>query len=130
MDLAFTPQEIAVRDEARVFFQSAIPEAIRRRGLAGAPLSKDDLATSQRILNAHGWLLDGEKSLVLHSDVADTLIATARTGGARRGPAGIGLFLVESSTCGVTRRGMTMIERMFGDTDHHLSRVAALGSLP
>lgn len=117
MDLAFTPQEIAVR------------EAIRRRGLAGAPLSKDDLATSQRILNAHGWLLDGEKSLVLHGDVADTLIVTARTGGARCDPAGIGLCLVESSTCGVTRRDMTMIERMFGDTDHHLSRVAALGSL-
>lgn len=116
MDLAFTPQEIAVR------------EAIRRRGLAGAPLSKDDV-TSQRILSAHGWLLDGEKSLVLHGDVADTLIVTARTGGARRDPAGIGLFLVESSACGVPRRGMTMIERMFGDTDHHLSRGAALGSL-
>jgi pimeloyl-CoA dehydrogenase small subunit len=51
-----------------------------------------------------GWLLDGEKSVVLHGDCADKLLVTARTGGARRDRDGIGLFLVDAHAPGVTRR--------------------------
>ena len=52
-----------------------------------------------------GWRLRGAKSLVLHGDVADTLVVTARTAGAERDRHGIGVFLVEAEGPGVTRRG-------------------------
>ena len=51
------------------------------------------------------WVLDGAKSVVLHGDCADRLLVTARTSGNRRDRNGIGLFLVDPSAAGVTRRG-------------------------
>ncbi len=51
------------------------------------------------------WVLDGEKSLVLHGDTADKLIVSARAGGSRREHGGIGLFLVDGNAPGVSRRG-------------------------
>jgi pimeloyl-CoA dehydrogenase small subunit len=51
------------------------------------------------------FVLNGEKGLVLHGDVADKLIVSARTAGARRERAGIGLFLVDAKAEGVSRRG-------------------------
>jgi pimeloyl-CoA dehydrogenase small subunit len=52
-----------------------------------------------------GWVLDGEKGVVLHGDTADKLIVTARVGGAQRDRDGIGVFLVDAKTPGVSRRG-------------------------
>src|ERR1700737_4000610 len=43
---------------------------------------------------AHGWMLDGAKSVVLHGNGADRLIVSARIRGDRDDPDGIGLFLV------------------------------------
>jgi pimeloyl-CoA dehydrogenase large subunit len=55
MDLNFTPEEIAFRDEARQFFRTAIPQAIRDKVAEGEGLTRDDMITSQRILNKRGW---------------------------------------------------------------------------
>ncbi len=55
MDLRFTPDEIAFRDEVRAFMRSALPAAIRDKMIEGRRLAKDDLVTWQRILNAKGW---------------------------------------------------------------------------
>jgi pimeloyl-CoA dehydrogenase large subunit len=55
MDLNFTPEEIAFRDEARRFFRTEIPESIRLKVQQGEGLTRDDMITSQRILNARGW---------------------------------------------------------------------------
>jgi pimeloyl-CoA dehydrogenase large subunit len=55
MDLNFTPEEIAFRDEARQFFRTAVPESIRAKVAEGEGLTRDDMVTSQRILNARGW---------------------------------------------------------------------------
>ena len=55
MDLRFTPEEIAFRDEVRAFFRTQIPKEIRRKVREGRPLTKQDIVTSQRILNARGW---------------------------------------------------------------------------
>ncbi|MCC7345923.1 MAG: acyl-CoA dehydrogenase family protein [Variibacter sp.] len=52
-----------------------------------------------------GWVLSGEKSIVLHGDSADKLIVSARVAGGRRERNGIGLFLVDADAPGVTRRG-------------------------
>jgi len=55
MDLTFTQEELAFRDEARRFFRTEIPERIRNKVATGEHLSKDDIVASQRILNARGW---------------------------------------------------------------------------
>jgi len=55
MDLNFTAEELAFRDEARHFFRTAIPESIRAKVAEGEGLSRDDMILSQRTLNQHGW---------------------------------------------------------------------------
>jgi pimeloyl-CoA dehydrogenase small subunit len=61
--------------------------------------------TTTAVHDVRGWRLDGEKSVVPHGDSADRLVVTARTGGGRRDPAGIGAFLLDAAAEGVTRRG-------------------------
>jgi pimeloyl-CoA dehydrogenase small subunit len=63
-----------------------------------------DVATSAR---KHGdaFVLNGEKGLVGQGDSADKLIVSVRVAGGRRDRDGIGLFLVDASAPGVTRRG-------------------------
>jgi pimeloyl-CoA dehydrogenase small subunit len=63
-----------------------------------------DVGTTARKGGAAG-VLDGAKSVVLHGDCADRLLVTARTSGDRRDRNGIGLFLVDPSATGVSRRG-------------------------
>ena len=55
MDLSFTPDELAFREEARRFFRTEVPETIRAKLRDGEHLSKEDIVTTQRILNARGW---------------------------------------------------------------------------
>jgi pimeloyl-CoA dehydrogenase large subunit len=54
MDLRYTPEEIAFRDDLRKFFRSEIPAAIRRKVSEGRAPDRDDYVTSQRILHAKG----------------------------------------------------------------------------
>ena len=63
-----------------------------------------DVAT-RAVRDGSGWVLDGEKGVVLHGDTAQKLIVTARVGGGRRDRDGIGAFIVDSSAAGVSRRG-------------------------
>src|SRR5579871_837267 len=63
-----------------------------------------DVATTAR-RDGSGWVLDGEKGVVLHGDSADKLVVTARTAGGQRDRDGIGVFLVDAAAPGVTRRG-------------------------
>jgi pimeloyl-CoA dehydrogenase large subunit len=55
MDLRFTPEELAFRDEVRTFMRTAQPADIRSKLIEGRRLKKDDYVTWQRILNAKGW---------------------------------------------------------------------------
>jgi pimeloyl-CoA dehydrogenase large subunit len=55
MDLRFTPDETAFRDEVRTFFRTEIPETIRRKIEVGEHLAKEDMVTSQKILAKKGW---------------------------------------------------------------------------
>ena len=55
MDLSFTAEERAFRDEARRFFRTEVPERIRAKLRDGEHLTKEEMVTSQRILNARGW---------------------------------------------------------------------------
>jgi alkylation response protein AidB-like acyl-CoA dehydrogenase len=55
MDLNFTAEERAFREEARHFFRTEVPASIRQKVADGKHLSKDEMVESQRVLNARGW---------------------------------------------------------------------------
>jgi alkylation response protein AidB-like acyl-CoA dehydrogenase len=57
------------------------------------------------VAGAAGYVLDGQKSVVLGGGAADTLIVSARTSGEPGDPAGVSLFLVDAGAPGVTRHG-------------------------
>lgn len=78
--------------------------------LAFAQLETDsryDLAdvTTTAKKKGSGWVIDGEKFVVLNGASADTLIVTARTKGNRTDRNGIGLFLVPADAKGVSIKG-------------------------
>ena len=55
MDLSFTEEELGFREETRRVFRNEIPQSSRDKVAEGEGLTKDDMVTSQRILNARGW---------------------------------------------------------------------------
>jgi pimeloyl-CoA dehydrogenase large subunit len=55
VDLRFTPEETAFRDEVQAFIAAALPAPIRRKMVEGERLAKGDIVAWQRILNAKGW---------------------------------------------------------------------------
>src|SRR5947208_10782969 len=77
--------------------------------LAFAQLEKNsrydlfDVSTTAK-KKGDGWVIDGEKFVVLNGENADTLIVTARTKGDRRDKTGIGVFLVPANARGVTKK--------------------------
>ncbi len=55
MDLRFTDEEIAFRNEVRTFFEDSLDPAIREKMKSGEYPGKEDLVSWTRILNAKGW---------------------------------------------------------------------------
>lgn len=55
MDLRFTPEEVAFREEVRAFIAENLPREIKERMRLGYPPRKQDTIAWQRILNAKGW---------------------------------------------------------------------------
>ncbi len=63
-----------------------------------------DVATTARA-SGSGYVLDGQKSVVLHGDSADHVIVSARVAGARRERQGIGLFILNADSPGLDIHG-------------------------
>jgi alkylation response protein AidB-like acyl-CoA dehydrogenase len=55
MDLRFTPEEIAFREDVRAFIRENLPADIHDRMKLGHGPRKEDTVRWQRILNAKGW---------------------------------------------------------------------------
>src|SRR6266850_1402033 len=55
MDLRFTDDELAFRDEVKQFFRTAVPADVRRKCVLGQRLSKPELQRWTRILFEKGW---------------------------------------------------------------------------
>ena len=55
MNLEFTPEELAFRDEVRSFLHQALPGDLRQKMIDRRHLEKDDIVRWQRSLNARGW---------------------------------------------------------------------------
>ena len=54
MDLRFSPEENAFRQELRSFFRSEVPEIIRKKVSENRHLSKEEMVTSHKVLHAKG----------------------------------------------------------------------------
>jgi len=59
MDLNFSPEEAAFRDEVREFLRTQLPGDISRRVLEHHRLGKEDYVRWQKILFAKGWIAAG-----------------------------------------------------------------------
>ncbi len=55
MDLRFTPEEQAFREEVRAFIRDNLPAEIKQRMYLGDRAAKEDIVAWQRILNKQGW---------------------------------------------------------------------------
>lgn len=56
MDLRFSAEELAFRDEVRAFLREHLPPALATKVREGLRLSRDDMARWHAILAARGWL--------------------------------------------------------------------------
>jgi len=56
MDLAYSPEEHAFREEVRSFIRAELPPEIHAKMAAAVELSKDDYVAWQHKLNKRGWL--------------------------------------------------------------------------
>jgi len=68
-----------------------------------SPYDLTDVATTARRVG-DSWILDGQKSVVLHGGSADRVIIPARVSGERRDPQGVGLFMLDGDAQGLSRR--------------------------
>lgn len=74
--------------------------------------SRYDLADVAAVARRDGgsYVIDGDKTLVLHGDSATKFIVSARLDGGQRDRDGIGLFLVDAASAGVSTRGYTTMD--------------------
>jgi alkylation response protein AidB-like acyl-CoA dehydrogenase len=68
-----------------------------------------DLAVTAR-KDGSGFVLNGQKAVVVGAPFASHLIVTARTGGARRDESGVSVFLVDKSAKGVVTRDYPTVD--------------------
>ena len=61
---------------------------------------------------AGGYVLDGEKRVVLHAPCADKLIVSARTSGASGDREGVSLFVVDATAAGVSMKAYRTIDEL------------------
>jgi len=55
VQLQFTPEELAFRDQVREFLRTSLPALLRSKLEQGAQPSRDEIVAWQRALNARGW---------------------------------------------------------------------------
>src|SRR6201981_465768 len=92
----------------------------------------NDVRTSAK-KKGDGFLIDGEKFVVLNGEAADTLIVTARTKGGQRDADGIGVFLVPGNARGIAKKGYPTQDGLHGAditlTGGEVGAVAVIGDL-
>lgn len=108
---------LAAADDRRAEILGGVAEGRRLLAFAhGERLSRYRLRQVETTARqeADGWVLDGEKTTVIHGGAADTLIVSARTSGGGQAEDGISLFLVPATTAGITVRAYPTIDGMRG----------------
>src|ERR1700742_1407775 len=69
----------------------------------GSRYDLNDVTTTAK-RKGDGWVIDGEKFVVINGENADTLLVTARTTGGQRDRSGIGLFLVPGNAKEIAKK--------------------------
>ena len=68
-----------------------------------------DIAT-RATANGDGWVLNGEKKVVIHGAESRMLVVSARSGGEQRGQHGVSLFVLPADTPGITVTGYRTLD--------------------
>jgi alkylation response protein AidB-like acyl-CoA dehydrogenase len=68
-----------------------------------------DIAT-RATPNGDGWVLNGEKKVVIHGAESHMLVVSARSGGEQRGQDGVSLFVLPADTPGITVTGYRTLD--------------------
>jgi alkylation response protein AidB-like acyl-CoA dehydrogenase len=68
-----------------------------------------DIAT-RATANGDGWVLNGEKKVVIHGAESRMLVVSARSGGEQRGQDGVSLFVLPADTPGITVTGYRTLD--------------------
>lgn len=95
-------------DDQRAEFIPAVAEGALKLAFAQVERnSRYDLhhVETRAEKSGDGYVLSGQKSVVLNGDSADKLFVTARTAGSARDELGIGVFMVDAKSPGVSVRG-------------------------
>ena len=96
--------------------QALLPELIEGQRLLAfgyaEPQSRYDLndVALAATKDGDGYVLDGQKGVVLNGDTADSFVVSARTAGERRDEDGISLFHVERGADGLGVRGYPTVD--------------------
>src|SRR5450432_635294 len=95
----------------------------------GARYNLAHVATRAR-KDGGGYVLDGDKRVVLHAPCADRIIVSARTAGGDDDASGISLFVVNARATGLIQNSYRTIDSMpAGDIALHGARVGAIALL-
>jgi len=90
----------------------------------------NDVTTSAK-KSGDGWVIDGEKCVVLNGENADTLIVTVRTKGAQRDRGGIAALLVPADARGISKKSYPTQDGLhaadFSFTSVEVGSAAAIG---
>ena len=66
MDLNFSAQEIAFRDEVRAFIEANYPKHLRGKNIMREDLSKEDFLAWHKILGQKGWSAPAHRLYLRH----------------------------------------------------------------
>jgi alkylation response protein AidB-like acyl-CoA dehydrogenase len=99
-------------DVARELIRQVIAGDLRMALAYAEPQARYDwrnVATTARS-TGDGWVLTGEKCVVLGGPQADKIVVTARTSGEARDRDGLSVFVIEASAAGLSRRDYRLID--------------------
>ena len=103
----------AASEEQKARWLSGIIEGRTQAALAFAePQARFEIADikTRAESNGNGFILNGQKNLVLNGSIADLLIIPARTGGAQSDETGITLFAVAADSAGIERNDYATVD--------------------
>lgn len=83
--------------------------------------------TTRAAKSGSGYVIDGEKSVVIHAPSADTFVVSARTSGTDTSEKGISLFLVDRNAPGVTLKTYRTVDNQRA-ADVHFAGTTVPGS--
>ena len=83
--------------------------------------------TTRAVKSDSGYVIDGEKCVVVHASCADTFVVSARTSGTETSEKGISLFLVDRNAPGVTLKTYRTVDNQRA-ADVHFSGTTVPGN--